>query len=1639
MKQKLYSLFLTALLGMMGMTVWAQELTTTEIDGVTYYEIGSGDDLLAFAEMVNGDTGSGIASQPGVNGILTADIDLANVEWTPIGTSAVAFTGIFDGQGHAITAFEYEAVSDNNGLFGNINNAIVKNFRISGTLTSVGFTYNGVIGQAEGTSVISGIYSDMDITLADKGAHSGGIVGGMSTSSQMEIHNCEYAGTMTHTGAGDCQGGIVGYTYGGGVFNCIFSGTIIGEGSKYGGILGYCKVPGFKGVQNCLSVGKIIANEDNTTVAAIIANWNGGATENVKNNYYCLQEGSTTSIGIGNKASSCEAPVAVTAEQLASGEVTYLLNGKQTEDVAFYQTLPADQNVPDLLPTLDATHGIVYLNGRQHCDGTAYENAFYSNENTGITQDDHDIVDGFCSFCGLFDENFLTPNADGFYEITNASQLKWFAALVKAGHTDANAMLTNDIEFPESEDAVSNWTTPIGGGSGDGAPGASAYAGIFDGQGHSITGLNAEGDAHLGLFGDTNGATIKNFSISGTLNKTGGYGAGVVAWPANSIISNVHSSLVVDVPNSGTHHVGGVIGSARGGNIIDRCTFSGSVTVAVGSTDNFAGVVAYLGGDSVANCANYGSVTFNDAGCAGGGVAGYLNNTSTYIRNCLNFGPVVCTADSPKYGGAIVGRIKNNWSSARVINNYWLEGSAYGPSRKDDGSSPLTASEEGSSASDIASGEICWKLNNETFIDAIWHQVLGDEAYPVPYGDEGLVYETSNGGFECISDDPESLRDFINDIIAKETDFIEDENLVAYQVLIDEYKAAIDSWENIESLEGFLETYKASMEQKEAIKVSAANYALYIQACEATAAYIEDNNLQGETTDFLKTYLEDNVEPSEEQGGYPNGSYVYIIENLNLNDEAIAAEVLFVNSLLEAAVAADGIIPGNEITRLLTNPNFTGNEEDHFEGWTTEAGDENTTFATGGVPEVMNIARGKGNAFDIQQTVTDLPNGIYMMALNGMFRAGDYDGANASLLYAGQLYLNNTYNYFMSPSEDLISEGAAEDLVNCYLTDDEFIIADSGNEGYVPTTFKGCSYAYSAGRYQNFVATEVTDGTLIVGMRNLGSGLGDDWMPFGNLHLIYLGDADEASDALDQVLEGYKARAEVIVDFEEAYDVNDPNEYSKQPNISYELKAKLEQAIEDADNDPEDKIALINTFSELFNEVYACRKAYIAMLDAANTLSDCIGTFDAIEMISEEDFNYWDELTQDALNHFSDGDITTEEALALTEEMNNCQFMVKPVDGVYQLATTTDIMLFSVLVNNGRNNLKGVMVNDIDMSDITNFEPIGSEDNPFTGVFDGQGYAFTNFVFTAEHDFNGLFGLVKNATVKNFSISGTLTSDGHNYNGTIGCAQGSTVISGIFSSLDINTANFKAHTGGILGSTYGSGNASLVENCVYSGTMTHSGTGDCVGGILGYTYNGGVKNCLFSGTIIGEGVKYGGILAYCKVPGFLGVQNCLSVGKIVANESNSTAAAIIANWNGGATSNVKNNYYMFAEGSNTGIAIGNNASSCEAPHAVNSLQLANGEVCYKLNGDQSVINWTETINEDDYPLPYTGHEQVFFDEEGSFYYNLINGIPVGINEVKSEEPKVETVMTGIFNLAGQRLEKLQKGINIVNGKKVLVK
>ena len=71
MKQNLYLFILAALLGLGGTQIWAQSLTTTEIDGTEFYNIGNADELATFATIVKD-------GELGANAVLTADIALSS-------------------------------------------------------------------------------------------------------------------------------------------------------------------------------------------------------------------------------------------------------------------------------------------------------------------------------------------------------------------------------------------------------------------------------------------------------------------------------------------------------------------------------------------------------------------------------------------------------------------------------------------------------------------------------------------------------------------------------------------------------------------------------------------------------------------------------------------------------------------------------------------------------------------------------------------------------------------------------------------------------------------------------------------------------------------------------------------------------------------------------------------------------------------------------------------------------------------------------------------------------------------------------------------------------------------------------------------------------------------------------------------------------------------------------------------------------------------------------------------------------------------------------------------------------------------------------------------------------------------------
>ena len=150
-----------------------------------------------------------------------------------------------------------------------------------------------------------------------------------------------------------------------------------------------------------------------------------------------------------------------TAEQFASGEVTYLLNGSKSEGdmVHFYQNLSGEN--ADALPVLDNTHSVVYFGESCKTGDISY-----------INKDEfHDFDEnGFCTKDSTHYQPATLNETTENYEISNAGQLYWFADKVNNGEYSLNAVLTADISVNEGDvsgcdgNKAEGWRdwTPIG-------------------------------------------------------------------------------------------------------------------------------------------------------------------------------------------------------------------------------------------------------------------------------------------------------------------------------------------------------------------------------------------------------------------------------------------------------------------------------------------------------------------------------------------------------------------------------------------------------------------------------------------------------------------------------------------------------------------------------------------------------------------------------------------------------------------------------------------------------------------------------------------------------------------------------------------------------------------------------------------------------------------------------------------------------------------------------------------------------------------------------------------------------------------------------------------------------------------------
>ena len=354
------------------------------VESSSRYEIGNAGQLAWFGALVNG-TLTDVTQNNAAKGALTADIDLAPfAHWTPIGNESSKYTGQFDGQNFTVKHLNITQQGNHSGLFGYANGATIKNVRTEGevNLNVTAYTegYGGVVGQMD-NSTVSNCHSSVNFHIESQMTgsdccigHIGGIVGKMHESAST-VTECSYSGNM-HFGQSyiNVAGGIVGYAIYSEVplSNCSFTGSITCNYENrtiLGGIFGYTRNSGAVRVQNCLSHGNIQKTGNTEVTGVVIGQINSGyGNGHVKNNYY----GATTLKAIGSTTGTPSTTPATqcTAEQLASGEVTWLLNEKQPIG-AWGQQLGTDD-----YPMLASPHKVV---AGAHDAGTDTYWATYSN------------------------------------------------------------------------------------------------------------------------------------------------------------------------------------------------------------------------------------------------------------------------------------------------------------------------------------------------------------------------------------------------------------------------------------------------------------------------------------------------------------------------------------------------------------------------------------------------------------------------------------------------------------------------------------------------------------------------------------------------------------------------------------------------------------------------------------------------------------------------------------------------------------------------------------------------------------------------------------------------------------------------------------------------------------------------------------------------------------------------------------------------------------------------------------------------------------------------------------------------------------------------------------------------------------
>ena len=512
--------------------------------------------------------------------VLTADIDLANKEWTPIGNHSNPFKGNFNGDNHTVTGMQISGELDRVGLFGectkhNVNSAI-KNITVKDSVIC-GINFVGaIVGYAEEINIEN--CRSIGNTINGK-TDVGGICGKIGGYSVGKVSQCYNSSKVTGRGR---VGGIAGM--GGIAENCLNTGEIMIINKAYqsagGGIFGiFDDTTASASITACVNLWKVSGGE---SFGGIVGSTDSKSTGHISNCYYNMDA----------ITGGFDAGTALTAGQLCGALPKGLDSASWKEGSVDTSTAKATQG---RFGTATGT----YINLTKVADIKETKTAPVPVYNYVTTNgDDWDIYT-------------LITTAEEFAAIgQDRDETKWSANYVLGNDIDVSGVQLSSIGDP-------------------GTP----YTGKFSGDGHTIShvDMTKENDVYSsGLFAQI-GYTQNQLSESGKVMLLAANGVIASNTEAGGICESLSVGEIYGCSFTGTvkgYTAGGICGNVGQYTKISQCFFAGDVQ----GKDSAAGICGYSPFKVIDHCISIAAVT-SDEDCAGIVNSGDYGTTNCYFNN----------------------------------------------------------------------------------------------------------------------------------------------------------------------------------------------------------------------------------------------------------------------------------------------------------------------------------------------------------------------------------------------------------------------------------------------------------------------------------------------------------------------------------------------------------------------------------------------------------------------------------------------------------------------------------------------------------------------------------------------------------------------------------------------------------------------------------------------------------------------------------------------------------------------------------------------------------------------------------------------------------------------------------------------